>query len=380
MRILVGVLGFVLIFVILWEAFESIVLPRRVTRKFRLTRFFYRGSWFPWAAIARRKRSDKAREAYLSFYGPLSLLFLFAVWALALVIGFSMIHWMIGQSLDGSGATSFGTDVYVSGTTFFTLGLGDVVPHSTAARALTVIEGGTGFGFLALVIGYLPVLYQAFSRREVNISLLDSRAGSPFSAVELLRRHGEGENIPALIELLKDWEHWSADLMESHLSYPVLSYFRSQHDNQSWVGALTAMLDACALVMTGVEGIPIWQARLTFAMARHAVVDLSQIFGTAPEPSAVSRLPEHEFDRMNEILNSAGLSFMDRGAAYDRLARMRGLYEPYVSSLARFLLMPLPHWLPTKKTLDNWQKSAWERSPLVAAVPGAGHAVGPSED
>ena len=378
MRIVVGIVGILLVFLILWEAFETIVLPRRVTRKFRLTRYFYRLTWFPWASIARRKPAGKSRELSLSFYGPLSLLCLFTVWALIMVLGFALIHWSIGQSTDGSGDTNFAIDLYMSGTTFFTLGLGDVLPHSTMARVLTVFEGGTGFGFLALVIGYLPVLYQAFSRREVNISLLDSRAGSPFSAVELLRRHGEGANIPALVQLLEDWEHWSADLMESHMSYPVLAYFRSQHDNQSWVGALSSMLDACALVMTGIEGIPIWQARLTFAMARHAVVDLSQIFGTPPAEVPYNRLPPAEFERVIEILESAELTFMDPIGAYDRLAKIRRLYEPYLSSLSEFLIMPLPGWMPSQRTLDNWQKSAWERSP-VAAVPGAGHMVGPSQ-
>lgn len=376
MRVVVGIIGLVLVAGILWEAFETIVLPRRVTRRFRLTRVFYKATWFPWSAINRRRRPGKAREASLSFYGPLSLLFLILVWAGCLVLGFAMAHWAIGQTLDGAGNTSFRTDLYVSGTTFFTLGLGDVVPHTPTARALTVVEAGTGFGFLGLIVSYLPVLYQAFSRREMNISLLDSRAGSPFSAVELLRRHGQGRNIEALLGLLKDWELWSADLMESHLSYPVLAYFRSQHDNQSWVGALTTILDACSLVMTGMEGIEAWQGRLTFAMARHAVVDLSQIFGTRPARPALNRLSQDDYDQMTALLSSAGLSFIDPHSAFDRLATIRGLYEPYVTSLSRFLLMPLPQWLPSKKALDNWQKSAWERSALVKTVQDTGPAIG----
>jgi hypothetical protein len=123
---------------------------------------------------------------------------------------------------------SFLTDVYLSGTTFFTLGLGDVIPRSSLARALVVTEAGFGFGFLAAVIGYLPFIYGSFSKREVNISLLDSRAGTPPTAGELLRRHSYAHGQDALCVLLKDWELWCAELMESHLSYPVLAYFRSQ--------------------------------------------------------------------------------------------------------------------------------------------------------
>ena len=140
----------------------------------------------------------------------------------------------------------------MSGTNFFTLGLGDVTPTTTSARVLTTVEAGMGFGFLALVIGYLPVLSQAFSRRESAIALLDARAGSPPTAAELLRRRGGRRPSPG--RLLNDWERWSAEVLESHISFPVLAFYRSQHDNQSWVAALTTVLDTCALVITGVDG------------------------------------------------------------------------------------------------------------------------------
>src|SRR5262249_57799774 len=119
-----------------------------------------------------------------------------------------------------------------------------------------------------------PFIYGSFSKREVDISLLDSRAGTPPTAGELLRRHSYENGQNALHDLLKDWERWSAELMESHLSYPVLAYFRSQHDNQSWIASLTAILDACALVLVGVECACERQAELTFPIARHAVVNL----------------------------------------------------------------------------------------------------------
>jgi hypothetical protein len=170
MRILAGVVGLVLILVILWEAFETMVLPRRVTRWVRLTRLFYRSTWIPWSAIAGRLLTLERREAFLGFYGPLSLLFLLSFWAAGLIFGFALLHWAAGSGIHvTAGAVSFGADLYMSGTNFFTLGLGDITPRTSLARALTVIEGGMGFGFLALVIGYVPVLYQSFSRREVRI-------------------------------------------------------------------------------------------------------------------------------------------------------------------------------------------------------------------
>src|SRR6266704_1646953 len=201
----------------------------------------------PWRGAA-RLLSGRRRDAFLSFYGPLSLLFLLALWAVGIVFSFGLLQWAAGSAMTvvGGGATGFWSDVYMSGTTFFTLGLGDVVPRTVIAKALTVVEAGTGFAFLAAVIGYFPVIYQAFSRREVAISLLDARAGSPPTAGELLWRYRWDKSGDALAELLQDWERWAADVLESHLSYPPLAYFRSQHYNQSWLGALTTILDSGA--------------------------------------------------------------------------------------------------------------------------------------
>ena len=175
-----AIVGVALILVILWDAFETIVLSRRVSRKFRITRYFYRVLWTPWRAAAKRMPPGNSRENLLTVFGPLSLILLFAFWALGLVISFGLLHWGLATQLTGPGGRAgFGEDVYMSGTTFFTLGLGDVTPRTALARALTVLESGLGFAFLALVIGYLPLISQAFSRREVNISMLDARAGSP---------------------------------------------------------------------------------------------------------------------------------------------------------------------------------------------------------
>ena len=191
MRSIIVVLGVMLLSTVLWDAFEAIILPRRVTRYLGLARVFLRFTWRLRSAVAHWIRDDRRREAYLSIIGPLSLFLLLGMWATGLVAGFAMLHWGLRVPLNvAPGSVPFSTYLYLSGTTFFTLGLGDVTPLGPLGRALVVVEAGTGFGFLAAVISYLPVLYQAFSRREVSISLLDARAGSPPSAVELLRRHG----------------------------------------------------------------------------------------------------------------------------------------------------------------------------------------------
>ena len=87
-----------------------------------------------------------------------------------------------------------------------------------------------------------------------------------------------------LDQILRDWERWAAEVLESHLSYPALSFFRSQHNNQSWLGALITILDGSALVIAGVDGLRNEQAKITFAMARHAVVDLAQVVNARYNP------------------------------------------------------------------------------------------------
>jgi hypothetical protein len=355
--------GILIIAAILWEAFETIVLPRRVTRHFRFTRLFYRATWKPWSQLLGHVQPVKRRESYLSYYGPLSLLGLLAVWAVLLVFGFALVHWAAGSSLNiGTPGLPAGlwTDLYMSGTTFFTLGLGDVTPRNALARFVTVLESGMGFAFLALVIGYVPTIYQAFSRREVNITLLDARAGSPPSAVELLRRHASDHGREGLHDLLRDWERWSAELLESHLSYPVLCYFRSQHDNQNWLGALNTILDTCALIIVGIEDVPRRQAQLTFAVARHAVVDLAQIFSAAPS-NQDERLPPAQMLELRAALAEAGWKLADGRAADAKLEKLRSMYEPYISSLGEYLRFSLPGWFPPASHRDNWQTSAWGR-------------------
>ena len=365
----VGLTGIALLGVILWDAFETIVLPRRVTRRYRLTGAFYRYTGTPWLWMARRIRSGKRREGFLSVFGPLSVLALFGVWAGGLILGFGMVQWAAGSLLGEPWTVqSFQTQLYLSGTSFFTLGLGDVMPHTHFARLVTVGEAGMGFAFLAVVISYLPVLYGAFSRREANISLLDARAGSPPNAPELLRRHTRQQNLDALADYLRAWESWAAELMESHLSYPVLCYFRSQHNNQSWVSALATILDACALLEAHTEGALRWQAELTFAISRHALVDLAQALAIPPRPVPYDRFDPPTLTEMREILGACGAPLCKARAAQETLERLRQMYEPYLFGFSERLLMGLPAWSARQGGVDNWRTSAWEK---VSATPGS---------
>jgi hypothetical protein len=349
--ILTAALGLAILIIVLWDGFETMVLPRRVTRKVRLARMFYRTTWSLWSGIGRRMAQNRRRETLLSIFGPLSLFLLFVLWGLSLLLSFGLMFY-------AAGAGGFWWCLYLSGSSFFTLG--SALPATGLQKVITIAEGGIGMGFLALVISYLPVMYQSFSKREAVISLLDARAGSPAAAVELLRRHGHGHGMECLPELLRQWEQWAAELLESHVSYPVLMYFRSQHDNQSWLSALTTILDTCVLVIHGVEGQAVWQAQLTFAMARHAVVDLAQILRSAPRPPSPDRLPPADWKRLEEALEKAGVHLGRDPEAGAKIAELRAMYEPFVNSLADYLLLRFPPWLHGGRP-DNWRTSAWGR-------------------
>ena len=350
--------GSLLTLVILWDAFQTIILSRRVSRRFRPTRGFYRLLWTPLRAAMKRLPPGNRRENILMVFGPSSLLFLIALWALGLIVSFALLHWGIGSQITGpDGISGFGVDLYMSGTTFFTLGLGDATPRTTLARGLTVLESGTGFAFLALVIGYVPLISQAYSRREVSISMLDASAGSPPTAAQLLRRHFGDEDADLRV-LFRDWERWSAELLESHVSFPVLAYFRSQHDDQSWVAALTAILDVCALVVARIEERPLPTARLTFAMARHAVVDLCAVFRLEPTPPPVDRLPPSEEKRLESFVAAVGVRFRADEASVAKFRALRAMYEPYVHALSTFLIMPLPEWVAPEGPNDSWHTMA----------------------
>jgi hypothetical protein len=375
MRTFTFIAGVVCLFIAMLDAFQTIILPRRATGRFRLTRIFFLFTWQPWVFFVTRLRDMRKRESAFSYYGPMSLIFLLVMWGAAMTIGFALIYYALGSPFnDAAQAPGFRSDLYFSGTTIITLGLGDVLPHSGPVRLVVILESGTGLGLLAVVMGYFPVLYSAFSRREVTISLLDARAGSPPTAAELLRRHSYEGGESALSLLLLEWERWSAELLESHISYPLLCYFRSQHSNQSWISALTSVLDTSALLIAGVQGHEARQAQLTFAMARHALVDLSQIFSLAPVNSAPDRLPPARYDQLYNLLCQNGVSVCRDGRSYERLRDMRALYEGYAAALSNYLCMPLPPWIADAPHKDNWLAVAKLRAQTEAANPSPGKA------
>ncbi len=379
-------LAVILLVIVMQDAFEVMLLPRRVRRRFRLTRLYFRAAWAVWGRLAGVIADPSLREHLLSLFGPLSMLLLFAIWAGGLITGFGALEW----ATQGGGVSPFAEQAYMSGVTFFTLGYGDVVPHTGAGRLMAVLEAGMGIGFIAVVIGYLPVLYQLFSRREAHVLQLDARAGSPPTAGTLLCRHAEGDGMARLDDLLHEWEAWGSELLESHLSYPMLAYYRSQHDNQSWLAALAAVTDACALILVGVEGLPPLQARMTFSMTRQVLVEMALSFGIEPSRyDGGDRLPTAVWDSLLAAFRENGLQWTEDAGARETLAALRATYEPLLDGLARKLLLPVPGWMPEGVVTDHWARGPRgllasrlvaelsDRAAAKAAMPAHVQPVGP---
>jgi hypothetical protein len=355
-----GLAGLALTAIILWDAFETILVPRRIGRRVRLTRYFYLWTWRAWRAIAVTVRTTSAREGVLGVYGPLSLIGLLACWAAGLVLAFAWLQ-MAAALAGGLPAGRFVHMLYLSGETFFTLGFGDVTPATRFGGLLAVVEAGLGFGFLGTVVGYLPTMYAAFAQRELEISLMDARAGSPPTAAEFLGRIGTPGEPTLCDEQLRGWERWSAQLLETHISYPQLAYYRSQHVNQSWLATLLVVLDSSAVVLARTGDGSADQARLTFAMARHALVDITQIFVRRYVPGRPDRLGAAAMGQLRARLANTPNQLPATAEFEARLAELRLMYEPYAQALAAYLLFELPPWASAEPRRDNWRGGPWDR-------------------
>jgi hypothetical protein len=333
MRILAAFLGVILIALMLSEFFVTFLLPRRVRRDPRIARGLLRGLWKPWRAFARRL-SPSSADTVLGFFGPLALLSQLLVWTIGLIIGFALLEWAtVGRG--------FGHGLLVSSGLFLSA---EGASGSTAVHVIALVEAAIAIGVLFSVIGYLPAVYGAFSRREIAVSQLATRAGSPPAAGVVLHRVGHRERWLELERDLRDWEAWAAELMETHLSYPILGWYRSQHVRQNWLAALTAMTDVAAFVTAVESDGEVEAAELTYAIGQHALSDLAIQYRITPE--SVDRLPDKQFEKLYGLVESALSNPVACDQAKERLRELRQAYEPKAEGISRLLALDLPLWLP----------------------------------
>jgi hypothetical protein len=354
MRALVAIPAIALIVVMLFEFFVSFLLPQRVKREARFARTILVGLWRVWRWGAGRLRGTGG-ETWLGFFGPVGLVAMLGTWVIGLIIGFAALQWALDAHLVPGGGTAIGDDLYYSAGTFFSAATD--LSATGGARLIEVAEAICGYLVIFGVIGYLPALFQAYSRREVAVSQLDPRAGSPSSAGTLLYRSARRGGWPDLDAYLAEWENWAAELMETHLSYPLLAFYRSQHVNQNWLAALVTVLDTSAFAITvAPERTP--AAEVTFAIARHAIADLAYTFRAHSEGPEAERLDAAGFEQLRAKMAEAGLDVAEPAESRARLAELQELYEPYAVALSERLALPLPDWIREERT-ENWRIAAW---------------------
>lgn len=351
--------GLVVLAIVAWDAFTSVVLPRAVARRLRPSLVVARVLWGAWSAVGDRIADPRRRQGMLGVFGPLSVIVMLMLWAFGLILAYALLYVGLGAPLRGANdAGHLDRALYLSGTTLFTLGLGDVTPDSTLARILVVSEAATGLGFFALVISYLPLLEQVFSQREVGILLLESRAGSPPNGVRLLGRYAGAENTAELLSVLRESEQWMAAILESHVAHPVLIFYRSQRLGQSWLSALVGLLDACAMIVVGGRDRVEAQAKATLRLGVHIVGELTHALGIRVEPGR-ERLGAADLPALRGALEAAKVPLGDGPRAAERLAELRRLYEPPAMALADHLLISLPRWLPEGDEKDPLADLWW---------------------
>ena len=339
--------GIVLVAWTLLDVFRTLVMPRAARGRVRLGRILFRTMWRPWRWIGVRRKTVQARERVLATAAPFFFFVLLVGWVSLALLGYALILWS-PAFVDGigPGGDSFGNALYVSGTSLFTLGSDGGVTGWT--RAIVVAEGATGLGLFAVVIAYLPVLYQAFNRREVGVLLLDARAGSPPSGPELLHRMGSAGVASSLHGLFAEWERWVADVLESHMSYPLLTLFRSPHDNTSWVTSLGSVLDAATLLLTAVEDAPDERAILMYGTGVHAVEDLFYYFRLTERETVIQR---DEFEDVLGDMKDDGFAVRPLDDAFARFTEKRAKYAPRLDALAVLLAATPTLWIGDRSFL-----------------------------
>ncbi len=379
MELIALVAGIIIIGLVFWDVFETIVVPRPTPGRFRIAKHLTGSTWRAWRAGCVRLRSGLQRELLLGIYAPALVLILLVVWIILLVLGYGLVFFALRDQLSPPPA-DLGVATYFAGTSILTLGFGDVLAVGGVARIVTLTAAASGLGTVALVITYLFSLFASFQRREILVVRLGARAGAPPSAVSLLEtyaRIGITDQLPSLFE---DWETWSAEVLDSHVAYPLLAYFRSSHDNASWVSALGAVLDSASFVLTTIRGIPRGQAELTKRVGAHFVEDIANFLDFHPvDGSGVDR---DAFDEAYGRLADAGYELEDADVAWRSFERARGTYAARLGVLADYWAVSGVRWTGEKTSqlsISHERKDPAERAVGVGTAAGAERADRVSE-
>jgi len=339
---LAALAGALLVLMVLSDAVGTLMVTRGLPGRWRPTRIFYRGTWRCWRAIGVRIRSSTRQEHFLSLYAPLSLLTLLLIWLAGLTVGWALIF--VGQRSELHGAGDFGSLVYYSGTALLTIGFGDLTAQSTLLRMLTLLEALTGLGTIALLISFLPALYGAYGRREARLLTLDDPSGERIQPTSLIVLGAPDGDVERLYRFFADWEMWAAELLESHVSFPMLALFRSQHEGQSWITALGVVVDSATMMCALVPGAEVREPYYLHRRGQRALTEIARRLHLAPAGDAGPMVDRERFDVAYARVAKTGISLRPADDAWERLVGLRSTYAATLQELIDFLVAPPGFW------------------------------------
>ena len=334
------VLGLLLLALALWDIFETIVVPRPTPGWFRIGRYLIRPSWRFLRAM-RDGRPTRSYDRLFGLFAPAATMVLLAAWLIALIVGYGLILYALRDELQPV-PPDLGSALYFSASSVLTLGYGDIVAVGMPARLVVITAAVSGLGTVALVVTFLFSLYGSYQRREIQVVALQAAAGAPPSAVALLETYAALGLIERLPDLFMDWQRWAVEVLDSHVAYPLLGFFRSSHDNLSWISALGTILDAASLVLTTVCEVPRGEAKLAKRVGTHLVEDIFNIGFRAGEPSTLDR---SDFDAACDRLEQAGYSLEARDVAWPMFEAARATYAARLEAMAAYWATPATSWL-----------------------------------
>jgi hypothetical protein len=369
--VLEAVAGVLVVVAVLSDVFLAVVVPRRappIGRFTRLSGYLVPGAWRVWRGIGLRIGSSERREAFLGTFGSLVAIMLLVAWVAGLILGYGLIFDAVRAQIRPE-PENIGAAIYFAGVSMLTLGFGEIVPVGGGARLVALVAAASGLGLFALVITFLFTLYGSFQRREVAVVVLEAGAGAPPSGVNLLETYALLGILDDLPRVFADWQEWAAEVLDTHLAYPILAYFRSSHDNDSWISSLGAVMDAATLVLTTIDGGPKGWAKLSRAVGGHCIEDLAQYFRLQVEPEV--GLERSEFDEARQRLRQAGFALRDADESWAIFARLRSDYAGRVNALARYWATPPAQWIGDRSPLRNPRihQPRHELAPVLSTTP-----------
>ena len=342
-------LGVAIVAATVLDVFLTVIVPRPTGRRWRPSAFLSRASWKAWGWTAHHVVGSDGREDFLGAFAPFLLITLFVFWIATLIIGYGVIFYFLGDEIKPV-PTLFDA-MYFAGTSLLTIGYGDVSPTGGAARFFSLCAGASGLGSFAIITTFLFAIFGAYQQREAFVVMFSNRVGTPPSGVHFLESYAELDNIDGLTATLRDSQLWIAQVLETHLAYPILTYFRSTHDEISWIAVIGTILDASTLAMTTLDVPRVGEATMANRLGRHLVDDFSRYFGL-PETEIVG-IERVEFDRAYDRLHESGMPLRERDRAWADFAKIRSRYAGRLNMLARFWYIPPVQWVGDRSFISH---------------------------